>query len=121
MILGEYRGSRGRVCVASVGNQPWLDCAVTICWRGCLPLVISTCLSEFLCILFRHVIVPSNHTYRSFPVGARQVDDHIFEWSEGVVQVKKINDNDNDKEFGSQGGNDAVDENFCCGQTCGSS
>jgi hypothetical protein len=37
----------------------------------------------------------------------------------GGVQIKIINVND--KEFGSQGGNDAVDENFCCGQTCGSS
>jgi hypothetical protein len=47
----------------------------------------------------------------------RQVDEHIFESSEGGVQVKIIYVND--KEFGSQGGNDDVDENFCRGQTCG--
>jgi hypothetical protein len=35
MILGEYHGSRGHVWVASAGNHPWLDCAVTISWRGC--------------------------------------------------------------------------------------
>jgi hypothetical protein len=49
----------------------------------------------------------------------RQVDDHIFKSSEGGVQVNILNVND--KEFGSQGGNDAVDESFCRGQTCGSS
>jgi hypothetical protein len=70
MILGEYRGSRGHVCVASVGNHPWLDCTVTIRWRGCLHVVIPTCLSEFICILFRPVIVQSNRTYRLFPEGA---------------------------------------------------
>jgi hypothetical protein len=70
MILGEYRVSRGHVCVVSVGNHPWLDCAVTIRWRGCLPAVIRTRLSEFLCILFRPVIVRSNLIYRWFPEGA---------------------------------------------------
>jgi hypothetical protein len=64
IILGEYRGSKGHVCAVSVGNHPWLDCAVTIRWRGCLLVVIRTCLSEFICILFRPVIVRSNHTYR---------------------------------------------------------
>jgi hypothetical protein len=42
MILGEYRGSRGHVCAVSVGNHLWLDCAVTICWRVCLRVVIRT-------------------------------------------------------------------------------
>jgi hypothetical protein len=70
MRLGEYRVSRGHVCVASVGNHPWLDCAVTIRWRGCLPVVIRTCLSEFLFILFRPVLVRLNRTYRSFLEGA---------------------------------------------------
>jgi hypothetical protein len=70
MILGEYRGSKGHVCAVSVGNRPWLDCDVTICWRGCLPVAIRTCLSEFLCILFCPVIVRSNRTFRSFTEGA---------------------------------------------------
>jgi hypothetical protein len=64
MILGEYRASIGPVCAVSVGNHPWLDCAVTIRWRGCLPVAIHTCLSEFICIHLRLVIVRSNRTYR---------------------------------------------------------
>jgi hypothetical protein len=67
MILGEYRGSRDHVCAVLVGNHPWLDFAVTIRWRGCLPVVIRTCLSEFIYILFRPLIIRSSRTYRSFP------------------------------------------------------
>jgi hypothetical protein len=70
MVLGEYRGSRSHVCVVSVGNHPWLDCAVTIRWRGCLHVVIRTCLSESLSILFHPVKVRLNRTYRSFLEGA---------------------------------------------------
>jgi hypothetical protein len=70
MILGECRVSKGHVCAVSVGNHPWLDCAVTITWRGCLPAAIRTCISDFLCILFRPVIVRSNHTFRLFLEGA---------------------------------------------------
>jgi hypothetical protein len=47
----------------------------------------------------------------------RQVDDHIFETSKGGCSNKKIDVND--KEYGSQGGNNTVDEIFCCGQTGG--
>jgi hypothetical protein len=57
------------VCVASVGNRPWLDCAVTIRWRGCLLVVIRTCLSEFIRILFRPVLGRSNRTFQSFLEG----------------------------------------------------
>jgi hypothetical protein len=71
IIVGEYRGSRDHVCAVSVGNHPWPYCAVTLRWRGCLPVVIRTCISVFLCLLFRPVIVRSNRTYRSYPEGAR--------------------------------------------------
>jgi hypothetical protein len=40
----------------------------------------------------------------------RQIDDHIFESSKGSVQIKIIDVND--KAFGSQGGNNTVDEIF---------
>jgi hypothetical protein len=37
----------------------------------------------------------------------RHIDDHIFESSEGGVQIKIIDVND--KEFGALGGNDTID------------
>jgi hypothetical protein len=66
MRLGEYRVSKGHVCVALVSDHPWLDCEVTILWRGCLLVVARTRLSGFLCIHFRPVLVRSNRTYQSF-------------------------------------------------------
>jgi hypothetical protein len=71
MIWDEGRGSKGHDCDVSVSNHPWLDCAVTISWLGCLPVAIRTCLSEYRCIPFRPVILRSNPTYRSFIEGAR--------------------------------------------------
>jgi hypothetical protein len=57
MILDECHESKGHVCDVSVGNHLWLDCAVTIRWRGCLPAAIHTCLDESRCIPFRPVRV----------------------------------------------------------------
>jgi hypothetical protein len=69
-------------------------------------------LSESLCRFFRPVRVRSDRTFNRFLRERRQIDDHIFESSKGGVQIKILDVND--KEFGTWGGNNTVDENFCC-------
>jgi hypothetical protein len=98
MIWEEYRVSISRVCGSSGGIHPWLDCAVTICWRVCLPVANHTCLSESRCRPFRPVQVRLDRLFDRFLREQRQVDDHIFESPQGGVQIKIIDVND--KEFG---------------------
>jgi hypothetical protein len=95
---------------ASVGSHPWLDCVVTVRWRGFLLVVTHTFLSEFRYSPFRLVIVRASHTFNRFLREGRQVYVHVFESYEGSVQKKNIDVND--KEFGSQCENNIVDEYF---------